>query len=65
MNIDLNTVFNGFLHLPNLDKLKLVEMINEYFDSNDKESIRELHDLRFAEIAKSADARDKCVCCGN
>lgn len=56
-------VFHGFLNLPNLEKLSVVEAINEYFDSNDREPIRAENDVRFDEISSSADR--KCVCCGN
>ncbi len=33
-------VFHGFLQLPALDKLDLVNAINEYFDSTEREPIR-------------------------
>ena len=39
MNKDITVIMHGFLKLPNLDKLKVVEAINEYFDSNDREPI--------------------------
>ncbi|MBP6003162.1 MAG: hypothetical protein KA746_06990 [Pyrinomonadaceae bacterium] len=64
MNKNLQLAFNGFLSLPNLDKMKMVELINEYFDSNDKESIRAAHDLTFSELSLSGDAGERCVCCG-
>ncbi len=56
-------VFHGFLNLPNLEKLSVVEAINEYFDSNDREPIRAENDARFNELSSSPDR--KCVCCGN
>lgn len=34
MEENITVVFQGFLNLPNLEKLKLVEMINDCFDSN-------------------------------
>ncbi len=34
MEENITVVFHGFLNLPNLEKLKLVEAINEHFDSN-------------------------------
>lgn len=56
-------VFNGFLNLQNLEKLELVNAINEYFDSNDRESIRKAADRRFANIDLTA--KDfRCKCCG-
>lgn len=56
-------VFHGFLKLPNLEKLSVVEAINEYFDSTDKEEVRAGHDARFAEIDLNAPDFN-CVCCG-
>jgi hypothetical protein len=64
MNKDLHVVFNGFLHLPNLDKLGFVELINEYFNSNEKETIRNHHDSVYADVFDPYDGNDKCVCCG-
>jgi hypothetical protein len=56
-------IFNGFLNLPNLEKLELVNAMNEYFDSNDRESIRAAADARFNEI--KIDSPDfRCKCCG-
>ena len=40
MEENITVVFHGFLNLPNLEKLKLVEAINEYFDLNEREPIR-------------------------
>jgi hypothetical protein len=63
MNDDISIIFNGFLNLPNLYKLKLVEAINEYFDSNDRERIRATAEERFARIDR--DSHDfRCKCCG-
>jgi hypothetical protein len=63
MSDDTSVVFNGFLNLPNLEKLKLVEAINNYFDSNDREPIRASADERFARIDR--DSKDfRCRCCG-
>ena len=56
---DAAVVFHGFLNLPNLEKLALVESINEYFDSDDREPIRAANDEQFASI----DLQD-CKCCG-
>ncbi len=56
-------VFNGFLCLTNPEKLLIVNAINEYFDSNEKEEIREHADKRFAELDKGG-ADFTCKCCG-
>ncbi|HKX83359.1 MAG TPA: hypothetical protein VJL58_03980 [Pyrinomonadaceae bacterium] len=56
---DAAIVFHGFLNLPNLEKLALVEAINDYFDSNDREPIRVANDEQFASIDLKA-----CKCCG-
>lgn len=63
MNENVTLVFNGFLNLPNLEKLELVERINEYFDSNDREPIRAAHDEKFKSVDLSA-AGKICKCCG-
>ncbi len=62
MEENVTVVFHGFLNLPNLEKLKVVEMINDYFDSNDREPIRKENEEQFARI--DFDAAKKCVCCG-
>lgn len=56
-------VFNGFLNLQNLEKLELVNAINEYFDSNDREAIRKAADERYASIDRSSKGF-RCKCCG-
>lgn len=60
MNKDVTVILNGFFKLPNLDKLKVVEAINEYFDSNDREPIRAANDEAFAKIDL---ADTPCICC--
>ncbi len=62
-NRNITVLFNGFLQLPNLEKLKLVNAINEYFDSNDREPIRKENDDKFSKIAFQ-DGGAKCVACG-
>ena len=63
MKENMTVLFDGFLNLPNLEKLKLVEAINDYFDSNDREPIRRANAAKFAEI--NFDATEcKCKCCG-
>lgn len=61
MNKDITVILNGFFKLPNLDKLKVVEAINEYFDSNDREPIRAANEEEFAKINFDETA---CICCG-
>ncbi len=63
LNEDETTVFRGFLNLPNLQKLKIVEAVNEYFDSNDREPIRAENDRRFYRIVRDFNS-DPCKCCG-
>lgn len=63
MKKDITIVFHGFLNLPNLEKLKLVEAINEYFDSTNREPIRAENDARFNEL-NFAEAETVCQCCG-
>jgi hypothetical protein len=63
MNENLTVVFHGFLNLPNLEKLQMVEAINEYFDSNEKERIRAESDAEFDKI-DLASPGFVCKCCG-
>lgn len=62
MTEDATIVFHGFLNLPNLEKLTVVEAINEYFDSMEREPIRTENESRFFEIDFSSGR--KCKCCG-
>ena len=63
MEENITLVFHGFLNLTAKEKLKLVEEINEYFDSNDREPIRAENDEKFAVI--DWNLPDKiCKCCG-
>ena len=63
MEENITVVFHGFLNLPNLEKLKVVEMINDYFDSNDREPIRAANEEKFRSINFDA-PENKCKCCG-
>lgn len=63
MKEDITVVFRGFLNLPNLEKLKLVEAINEYFDSNEREPIRSANEDRFEDLDFDSSAF-VCKCCG-
>ena len=57
-------VFHGFLNLTNLEKLKLVEIMNDYFDNIPiRESIRAENEVRFAEL-REATSKISCKCCG-
>jgi hypothetical protein len=63
MNESVTVVFHGFLNLTAMEKLKLVESINEYFDSMNREPIREANETAFAELGIGS--KDKtCTCCG-
>ena len=50
MEENITIVFHGFLNLLHLQKLKLVEAMNDYFDSNNREPIRKENEAKFAEI---------------
>ena len=63
MEDNILNVFHGFLNLTAKEKLRLVEEINEYFDSNDREPIRAAHDAKFSEIDWNASGKT-CKCCG-
>jgi len=63
MEENITVVFHGFLNLPHLQKLKLVEAMNEYFDSTNREPIRAANEEKFKSI--NFDAPEKiCKCCG-
>lgn len=60
MNENITLVFHGFLNLTNLEKLKLVEEMNKYFDSMNREPIRAENEAKFMKLKL-----DKpCKCCG-
>ena len=61
MEDDAVIVVHGFLQLSNLQKLKVVNAMNEYFDSMAKESIRAENDAAFLRL--DIDSID-CRCCG-
>jgi hypothetical protein len=63
MNEDMTVVFHGFLNLRHLEKLKLVEAMNEYFDSMEREPIRAANDAEFEKL-KFGEAGTVCKCCG-
>ena len=61
MDENITNVFHGFLNLSAKEKLKLVEAINEYFDSNEREPIRADWESKFKEIDLE---KVGCRCCG-
>lgn len=63
MEENITIVFHGFLNLTNLEKLKLTEEINNYFDSNNREPIRAENAAKFQSIDLQS-ANQICQCCG-
>ena len=63
MEENITVVFHGFLNLSAKEKLKLVEAINEYFDSNEREPIRAACEEKFHKIQLNL-PEYKCKCCG-
>jgi hypothetical protein len=57
-------VYHGFLQLAALEKLELVNAINEYFDSNDREPIRAAADAEFEKL-RTGTGSFQCPCCGS
>lgn len=57
----MTLVFHGFLNLTNLEKLKLTQEVNRYFDTMDREPIRRENDEAFAKL--EIDSKG-CKCCG-
>ena len=56
-------VFHGFLNLSMREKMELVTAINEYFDSINREPIREANEKSFSEM-NIGSAGKPCKCCG-
>ena len=50
MKENVTVVFHGFLNLTALEKLKLTEEINNYFDSNDRDLIRRENETEFKNL---------------
>jgi len=63
MDENITQVFHGFLNLTAKEKLRLVEAINDYFDSNDREPIRAENEAKFAALDWNL-PENKCKCCG-
>ena len=63
MNLKTSTVFHGFLQLPNLEKLEVVNAINDYFDSTDRETIRAAADAEYEQLTADQTSNE-CPCCG-
>lgn len=63
MEENITLVFHGFLNLSAKEKLKLIEEINNYFDSMDRDPIRAENERKFT--ADGWDSGEKiCKCCG-
>jgi hypothetical protein len=60
MSENVTIVFHGFLNLTTKEKMQMVEAINNYFDSNNREPIRAENEHQFGEINIS---KTKCACC--
>ena len=63
MEPDTVLVIHGFLALSNREKMKVVEAMNEYFDSNEKERIRAEYDGQFESLDLIRNGVE-CKCCG-
>ena len=63
MEENVTIVFRGFLNLTNLEKLKLTEQINDYFDSMNREPIRAANEAEFQEVDFDSPGKS-CKCCG-
>lgn len=63
MDENVTIVFHGFLNLTTKEKLGLINEINNYFDSNDREPIRRDNEAKFQSIDFGATAKN-CKCCG-
>ena len=63
MDSDAVIVIHGFLALPNLEKIKVVDAMNEYFDSTEKEPVRAKYDELFESLGV-IENEIECKCCG-
>ena len=62
MEENVTLVFHGFLNLTAKEKLQLVNEINNYFDSNNREPIRKDNETKFSSIDFSVPGKN-CKCC--
>lgn len=62
MEENVIVVFRGFLNLTNLEKLKLTEQINDYFDSMNREPIRAGNETKFQSLDFNSTGKI-CKCC--
>ena len=64
MNKDAVMIVRGFLQLPNLEKKKVVDVLNHYFDElNERERIRFEIEEEFVSLGITEN-RIPCKCCG-
>lgn len=63
MDRDSIIVLHGFFALPNREKMKVVQAMNEYFDSSEKERVRAIYDEQF-ELLCIVENNIECKCCG-
>ncbi len=60
---NIAVVFNGFLALSMKEKVRLVDVLNDFFDHPDKrEELRRINEQRVSEIDFAA-AKRICGCC--
>ena len=64
MTQDVTVILNGFLKLPNPQKMELVGAINEYFDElNKREAFRADVEAEFRKLRLDGQSFE-CICCG-
>ena len=62
MNENITTVLHGFFNLSMKEKMLLVEAMNEYFDSTNREPLRDKNQNDFRQIEFDSEKK-KCKCC--
>lgn len=64
MNKEALMIVRGFLQLPNLEKKRVVDVINQYFDEiTERELIRSDIEARFNDLGVAENGIE-CKCCG-
>lgn len=63
MEENITLVFHGFLNLTAKEKLRVIEEINKYFDSNNRDPIRADNETQFQAIDWGTGGK-MCKCCG-